>query len=597
MMEDENLQTEEFAEMQNQEHENVQTIDYYTYSLQDLISAMESFCTKDLVEKERKEIEKIRSIYYSKLKSETETARKEYLAEHESLEGFAFQSHEQEFKEVYGRVKELRNQIAEEHQKEQAKNLQKRLEIIEKIESLTNNAESMGKVFSDFKALQEEWKTIGEVAPSEDKTIWEKYHLVVGRFYEYAKIDRELRDLDQKKNYEAKVALCEKAEELTKATQIVKAFAELQVLHEEWKKIGPVKEDLKDALWERFKSATTTINKAHQDYFESLRKQETENLIKKTALCEQIEAIVANLDAKTIKQWNTITESVLDIQKQWKTIGYAPQKQNNAIYERFSKACNEFFTAKKSFLGEIHDVENENKKLKLALCEKAEEMQSRTDWKDAANAFVQIQKEWKTIGNVSMKDSQKLWIRFQNACNAFYEAKKAFEGQKEQELQNNVVLKEAVISKVAEISTDDKETALKSIAQLQEEWTKIAVPSSAKADLQKRFSAAINELLEKLQIEKSASDDMAYKIKISSMLLESNGEEKVAQEVKQLKKRIASAQSELAALENNIGFFNMSKGASTLISSVEKNIDKTKKDIASLEQKLHTIKNIMSSRK
>jgi len=591
-MEGVDMQNEEL-EMQNSVAESNQEADFYAYGLQELIAAMESFCTKNLVEVHRKDIEKIRSLYYSKLKSETDAARKLYVAENGSLDGFVFESHEAEFKNVYGRVKDLRAQIAEARQKEQTENLQKRNEIIQKIELLTQSPESMNKTFAEFRALQEAWKNVGNVAATEEKSVWEKYHLQVAKFYDYVKIDRELRDLDLKKNYEAKALLCEKAEALTNAKQVVKAFADLQVLHEEWRKIGPVKEELKDALWERFKAATTTINKAHQDYFENLKKQEVENLEKKTALCEKIEALVASLDAKTVKQWNAATDDVLDAQKQWKSLGFAPQKQNTAIYERFSKACNEFFAVKKAFFSEVRDVENENKARKIALCEKAEAMQTRTDWKDAASEYVRLQKEWKTIGQVAFKDSQKLWNRFQNACNAFYDAKKTYENQKEQALQDNIAVKEDLLTKIASIPAEPKADALKQLADLQEEWAKVQVPAQAKPGLQKRFAETTRALLEQLQIENTSADELSYKIKINSLLLEKDGNVKVDNEVKFLRKRLTAVQSELKALENNIGFFGKSSNASALIASVEKNIEKSKAEIAQIERKLAIIKSVV----
>ncbi len=591
-MEEVNMQNEEL-EVPNQNNGSVQDADFYACSLQELISAMESFCTKELVEVHRKDIEKIRSLYYSKLKSETDAARKLYVAEHETAEGFVFESHEAEFKEVYGRIKDLRAKIAEDKQKEQKENLKKRYEIIQKIELLTQSPESMNKTFADFRSLQEEWKNVGNVAIADEKTVWEKYHLEVAKFYDYVKIDRELRDLDLKKNYEAKVSLCEKAEALSQAKQVVKAFADLQILHEEWRKIGPVKEEFKDVLWERFKTATTIVNKAHQDYFENLKKQEAENLEKKTALCEKVEKLVASLDAKTVKQWTAATNEVLDSQKEWKTLGFAPQKQNTAIYERFSKACNEFFALKKSFFSDVRDVENENKARKIALCEKAESMRTRTDWKEASLEYVQLQKEWKTIGPVAFKDSQKLWNRFQQACNSFYDAKKAYESQKEQALNDNISIKEELLVKISEIPAEPKEAALKSLSVLQEEWAKIQVPAQAKADLQKRFAEATRDLLQKLQIENTSASDLSYKIKINSLLLEKDGSSKVDSEVKFLRKRLASAQSELKALENNIGFFGKSSNASALIASVEKNIEKSKSEIAQLENKLAIIKSVI----
>lgn len=570
--------------------------DYSNYSVSDLIAELETFCTKESVELHRKEIEEIRSLFYKKQKIEFDTLRQEYLATTGSTEGFTYESKEPQFKDIYGRIKELRSQIAKQREEQQKKNLAVKQEIIQKLATLTEQPESMNKTFADFRALQEEWKNSGEVSPSDDKSIWEQYHLQVAKFYNFVKIDRELRDLDQKKNYEAKVALCEAAEKLSSEKMIVKAFNELQALHEEWKKIGPVKEELKEDLWNRFKTATTVINKAHQDYFTAIKEQEKANLEKKTALCEKIENINKNLDL-TQKQWTVATNEMLEIQKEWKTIGFAGQKQSTPVYERYQAACDVFFGARKAFYGDVREVENANKQQKIALCEKAEAMNSRTDWKEATNDFIQLQKDWKKIGATAFRDSQKLWTRFQDACNAFFNAKTDFENQQTKALEDNIPIKEAIIEKVKTISTDVAEDALKMVASIQQEWTKIQVPSSAKADLQNRFSAAIADVMKKLKMDKNDADDLAFRIKMSALKLEKNGEEKLIAEAKHIKNKLASIQNELKTLDNNISFFSKSKGAEKLIASVEKNIEKGKKEIAQLEQKLKTISAILKDNK
>lgn len=583
------------ADPESQELENggIQSVDYHSYSLEELIKAMDAFCTKDLVESHRKEIEEIRSLFYKKQKQEFDEARRAYMSEHGTLDGFSYESKENELKDVYGRVKELRSVIVAQREKEQKKNLEAKQRIIERIEQLTQAPESMNKTFAEFRALQEEWKNTGEAPAQEEKTIWEKYHLQVAKFYDYVKIDRELRDLDQKKNYEAKVALCEAAEKLVGAKQIIPAFNELQALHDEWKKIGPVKEEFKEQLWERFKTATTAVNKAHQDYFVQRKQQETENFEKKSALCEKIESINANLESLTLKQWNSLTTKIQEIQKEWKTIGFAPQKQNNQIYERYTAACDVFFSARKTFMNEVHGVENDNKKQKIALCEKAEAMQTRTDWKDATNDFIELQKAWKQIGSSGFKDSQKLWNRFSGACNAFFEAKKAYEAGQEAVLNENISLKEALIAKVSDISTDVKEDALKAITAVQDEWSKIQVPSASKADLQKRFNDAVSQLMGKMNVEKGSFSDMAFNIKMSSLMAEKNGREKVMLEAKRIKNKLSSVKTEILSLENNIGFFSKSSDASRLIASVEKNIQKSKDEVVQLEKKLKIINKIL----
>lgn len=586
----ENTQNQE--QLSSQESVPVEIQDYSNLSSAELVSEMEKFCTSELVESCRKDIEKIHSLFYIKQKNEFLEARKQYVAEHDSAEGFVFESNEQAFKEVYGRIKELRLRIAEQKKVVLEKNLLVKNQIIDRLAKLIEMPESMTKTFAEFRTLQEEWKNSGEVDPKEEKAIWEKYHLQVAKFYDYVKIDRELRDLDQKKNYEAKTLLCEKAEALKDAKQVVKAFADLQVLHKEWREIGPVKEEFKEQLWERFKAATSVINKAHQDYFANIKKQEEENLQKKTALCEKMDEIITELDL-TQKQWNAKTNQVLEIQKEWKTIGYAPQKQNTLIYERFSKACDVFFTARKSFFGDVREVENANKKRKVELCEKAESMQSRTDWKEASKAFVNLQKEWKTIGSTSFKDSQKLWTRFSTACNAFFDSRKAFEAQQNQKLADNIVEKEKIITEIAEFSSDVKDDVLNFLSEIQTKWSEILVPFEARASLQKKYSEAITTLLQKAKIEKEQAENLDFTSQMTALFLENGGEEKLLNEAKRLKKKLSAAVNEVNSIENNLGFFSKSSDATKLIASVEKNVAKGKKEIERLEQKLQIINSIL----
>ncbi len=594
-MEQEELQENSEQVVQNETVvENVR--DYSNYSVSDLIAELEMFCKKESVELHRKEIEEIRTLFYKKQKIEFDSLRQEYVETNGSTEGFVYESKEPQFKEIYDRIRELRAQIAKQREEQQKKNLAVKQEIIQKLATLTEQPESMNKTFADFRALQEEWKNSGEVSPMDDKTVWEQYHLQVAKFYAFVKIDKELRDLDQKKNYEAKVALCEAAEKLSSEKMIVKAFNELQALHEEWKKVGPVKEELKEDLWNRFKTATTVINKAHQDYFTAIKEQEKLNLEKKNALCEKIEHINTNLEL-TQKQWTATTNEVLEIQKEWKTIGYAGQKQSTQVYERFQTACDVFFNARKAFLGDVREVENANKQQKIALCEKAEAMNTRTDWKDATNDFIQLQKDWKKIGPTAFRDSQKLWTRFQEACNAFFNAKADAEIQQNKILEDNVSVKEAIIEKVKTISTDVAEDALKTLASIQQEWSKIQVPNSFKSDLQNRFSLAIADVMKKLKMDKTDADDLSFRIKMSALKLEKNGEEKLIAEAKRIKNKLSSVQNELKTLDNNISFFSKSKGAEKLIASVESNIEKGKKEIVQLEQKLRTISSILKENK
>lgn len=567
------------------------TSSYNHCSLAELITELEKFCTKELVELRRREIEEIRSLFYKKQKAEYASARKNYIQEHGSAEDFVFDSKENEFKDVYTRIKTIRAELHEEKIAIQAQNLKIKKQIIEKLEKLTQTEESLNKTFDEFHALQEEWKKSGPVAPSEDKAIWDAYHFQVGKFYDYVHINKELRDLDLKKNYEQKEALCEAAEKLGEQQLVIKAYGELQNLHEQWREIGPVKEEFKDVLWERFKAASTKINVAYQNYFIARKEQEKSNLEKKTTLCEHVEALNEDLNL-TLKQWNAATKKVQEWQKEWRTIGYAPQKDNTKIYERFTSALNTFYAARKTFFNGVHDVEAANRKLKEALCDKAEAMQSRTDWRDATQDFVTIQKEWKKIGPTSYKTSMQLWTRFSNACNAFFAAKSEYERQQNKTLEGNVPRKEELIEKIAALSSETKEDALASIASIQKEWSALQVPQSAKADLQKRFSSAVQKIVNAFHIE-GDSNNLAYKIAMEALATEEDGQQKLLSEMKRLKGRYSALTHEIQSLENNIGFIANSTSATKFINTVEKNIEKGRIEILQLEQKIKIITSIL----
>lgn len=577
--------------------ENQQEIEempnYFEYSLQELVTALEALCIKETIESNRAKIEEIRVVFYKKLKAEIEAKKAEFVKSGEAIEDFSYNSAEEnEFKTLYTKIKNFRAQRIEEENLVRENNLQKRLAIIEELKELVNKEESMQKTFDDFKKLQERWKEIGQIPQSETKNVWEKYHHQVGIFYDYVKINKELRDLDLKKNLEAKIELCEKAEALLLEQKVVDAFKKLQKLHDLWREIGPVAEDKKADVWQRFKNATTIINKAHQDYFSEIKQQESENYEQKLALCEKLEELIAQ-PKNNLKEWNAISQEITEIQKQWKTIGFALQKYNAQIYERYCNACNSFFEAKRNIFASLREVEDENKQKKIDLCIQAEALKQRTDWKQAADEFVALQKAWKEIGNTTYKDNTKLWSRFRAACDEFFNARQAHFKEKDEEQVANYNRKQEILQQI--INFEQKETAEETLAALnalQKEWLEVGlVPIKKKDKLNKDYNEAVQQKLQSLKLPIEQKQKFALKSTIQSIKQQPKSGKILDTEAGKLRTKISALQAEIAQMETNIEFFakSKSKNADALREEVNGKITKHKAEIDSLKQQLRMI--------
>lgn len=597
------LQVEQLPVSQDTEakesiEESQETHETHTYifdlSLQQLVEELQKYNAKDVVSENRTLIEVIRAEFYKKLKQDFEKNRNVFIAEGGDVKDFLYNnSLEQEFKDTYASIKEYRAAIAKQLDTEKQNNLQKRLAIIDELKDLVKNQESIGKTFNEFKNLQDRWRAVGAVPQGEIKEVWEKYHHQVGIFYDYVKINKELRDLDLKKNAEAKIQLCEKAESLLLETQIVKAFAQLQKLHDLWREIGPVADDKKDELWNRFKEATSKINKAHQDYFAKLKEQESTNFEIKTSLCEKVEELFTR-EITTLKQWNEATEEVTSIQKLWKTIGFAPQKYNTTVYERFCKACDDFFVRKREFFHGIKEEEDVNKQKRIDVCVQAEQMKLRTDWKQATDDFLHLQQVWKEIGPVSQKESAKLWNRFRTACDEFFNARQQFYKQKESEQYTNLDLKLALIQKIKDVKQGEnpKET-LQTLQALQKEWTEIGfVPAKKKDVLQKEYKDAVQKQFDSIQLPTEQKQKALLQVKVQTMLTDSKGGDMIRAEIVKLQNRIRIIESENSVLENNIGFFSKSKNSDKIIEDFDKKIAKGKEEIDSIKQQIRVINSV-----
>ncbi|SEH05395.1 Uncharacterised protein [Candidatus Venteria ishoeyi] len=505
---------------------------------------------------------------------------------------FVFQpdENEEKLKIQLNEYKKLKAEFNRGIELEKEANLKKKYEIIDEIKELINGQESINKTFNDFRDLQRKWRETGLVPQSEVKNLWENYHHNIEQFYDYVKINRELRDLDLKKNLENKIKLCETAEELMIEPSVVKAFKLLQKLHEQWREIGPVPEENREDVWERFKSATTNINKTHQEYFENLKQEQTNNLNAKLALCEKAEEI-ANQENNKHKDWENQSDELIEVQKLWKTIGFATKKENNKIFERFRAACDLFFSKKRDFYYEHREAQNNNLQLKTELCMQAEAIKDSTDWKKTSNELIRLQKDWKEIGPVPRKQSDIIWKRFRATCNEFFERKSNYFANIDQEFDGNLKAKEELIERVKNfVQAESVEENINRLKAFQNEWTEIGhVPFKLKDKIQKDFRDAINNQFDKLKIDSEKRSVLVYKQRLEGISQGDRPERLYRVEKDRILETIRHMESDIVLLENNIGFFAKTKNAEALIKDVNSKIEKAKIRIKTEKQKLDLI--------
>ena len=421
---------------------------------------------------DKDEVDYLKTVFYKMHIAERDARYKEYLDGGGTPEAYQIMPDEEEeaFKAEMGIVKERRAKLFREQEEEKERNLQRKLEIIEKIKQMVTSPEDAGKSYPEFKALQQEWKEIKSVPATKANELWRNYQLYVEQFYDMFKLNIEAREYDFKKNLELKTKLCEAAEKLASEEDVISAFHQLQKLHQEYRETGPVAKELREEVWTRFKAASTVVNKRHQQHFDELRSKEEDNLVRKTALCEKVEAIAAE-ENKGSGDWERHTQQIMDIQAEWKTIGFAPQKMNVKIFERFRAACDDFFGRKAQYFRELKDTFKLNIERKRALVEKARSMMDSTDWKSTSDKFIALQKEWKTIGMVPKKQGDQLWEDFLAACNHFFEARNvATSGQRNEEQQNLERKREIIAQLKALADTEDVDEAQKTLQQLAEDY-------------------------------------------------------------------------------------------------------------------------------
>ena len=537
------------------------------------------------------EIDGLKQSFYKLHNAEQDAARKLFIENGGAAENFVPQTDcvEEEFKNIMSVIKEKRSALTAELEKQKEMNLQVKLSIIEELKELVESPDDANKSYTEFKKLQQQWNEVKLVPQAKVNELWKNYQLYVEKFYDLLKLNNEFREYDFKKNLEIKTHLCEAAEKLADEADVVSAFHQLQKLHQEFRDTGPVAKELRDEIWARFKAASTTVNRRHQQHFEALKEVEQHNLDQKTVICEIIEAIDYK-ELTNFASWESKTQEVIALQNKWKTIGFAPQKMNVKIFERFRKACDEFFRKKGDFFKSLKEGMNENLEKKRALCEKAEALKDSTDWKATADELTKLQKEWKTIGPVAKKYSDAVWKRFISACDYFFEQKnKATSSQRSVE-QENLEQKKAIIEKLNAIDDQmDTEEATQLVRDLMKEWNGIGhVPFKEKDRIYKQYHSQVDKLFERFNISASNKKLSNFKSTISS--IQEGSPQALYREREKLVRAFDNMKNELQTYENNLGFLTTSsKKGNSLLTEINRKVEKLKADIELVKEKIKVV--------
>ena len=558
-----------------------------------IVDKLTSLIELPINESVKNEVDSLKHDFYKLRKPEIESAKQAFIAEGGKEEDFQVEIDEieEKLKTLLQAFKEKKASLTAEEDKKKEDNLAAKLAIIEKIKALIESQDDFYKLYNEFKKLQQEWKEIKQVPQTKANELWKEYQLYSEKFYDLVRINNEMRDYDFKKNLELKETLCEAVERLENESDVISAFHQLQKFHQEWREIGPVAKEFRDSIWERFKKASTVINKLHQDHFESLKKLEERNLEEKTAICEEMEAIDYST-FNNFKDWDEKNKRVLELQEKWKTIGFAPKKNNVKIFERFRAACDGFFQQKSEFYKGIKESMDENLKKKEALCEKAETLKDSQEWKETSDKMIALQKEWKTIGTVSRKYSDAVWKRFITACDYFFEQKNThFSSQKTEETEN-LNKKKAVIEKINAINESlPGAEAIVIIRELINEWNSIGfVPFKEKDKIYKEYRAAVDKHFERLKIDESEKRLQSFRTNLNDIKSDGRSKGKILNEREKLMRTYERLKNDIQTYENNIGFLSVSsKGGGGLVKEMTRKIDSLKEELNLIEKKIQVI--------
>lgn len=535
---------------------------------------------------ERTELETLKQTFYKLRIAEVEAAKKEFEENGGNPEEFVPEKdpYEERFKEIMSAIKEKRSALKAEEEQEKQDNLKKKQAIIERMKELAENPDEANKAYNEFKQLQADWKEIKNIPAANINELWKSYQLYSEKFYDLIKLNNEFREYDFKKNLDLKLHLCEAAEKLAEEEDVISAFHQLQKLHQEYRETGPVAKEQREEVWNRFKAASSVVNRRHQQHFEEIKEKEQRNLDEKTVICEIVEAMEYD-KMTTFQHWHDKTEEILALQAKWKTIGYAPQKLNTKIFERFRAACDEFFKKKTEYFKTLKSGMNENLEKKRALCEQAEALKDSTDWKATSEILSKLQKDWKKIGPVSKKYSEPIWKRFVSACDYFFDQKaKATSSQKSVE-HANLEKKKTIIAQLEEINKDEVPASETSIRNLMKEWNSIGhVPFKDKDKIYKQYRSVVDELFDKLNLSASEKKLNSFKTSISGK------ENNLYREREKLVRAYDNMKAEIKTYENNLGFLtSASKKGNNLVSEMNRKVEKLKADLELISKKIAVI--------
>lgn len=538
----------------------------------------------------KEEVDYLKTVFYKLHIAERDVQQREYLEAGGNPDTYSVlpDDDEEAFKAEMIIIKERRAKLFQEKEAEKAENLKRKLEIIEKIKAMAISPDEANKSYLQFKELQQEWKEIKAVPAEKANELWRNYQLYVEQFYDLLKLNSEAREYDFKKNLERKTKLCEAAEKLADESDVISAFHQLQELHQQYREIGPVSKDLREEIWARFKAASTVINKRHQQHFEQLRAKENENLTKKTLLCEQVETLVQQ-ECKTAADWEKLTKEIIAVQAEWKTIGFAPQKMNVKIFERFRSTCDDFFSRKATFFKELKTQYAENAEKKKTLVEKARALQDSTEWKSTSDKLIALQKEWKTIGMVPRKLGDQLWNDFLNACNHFFEARNSANAGTRNEEKDNLGKKRDIIAQLKTLAEEKADNIQEKVQSLVDEYNQVGhVPYKEKDKLYKEYHDILDKLYKELNISIARKRLDNFKNNLKNVA--KRGEDALDNERGRLMRRYEQVKQEVQTYENNLGFLNASsKKGNSLIDEMNRKVQKLKDDMSLLREKIKAI--------
>lgn len=594
------LQSENEAIIANTEQAETtvepQLPDYQSLTKEEIISKLQELSKHEHVPS-RAEVEALKHAFYKLKSTENENLKNLFIADGGEEDAFAapLDPIEEEFKGLLNLIKEKRAIALAEDEKEKETNLEKKYQIIDALKNLTESTDDFNKLYKEFKDLQAKWTEIKQVPAAKVNELWKSYQTYSEKFYDLIKINNEFRDYDFKKNLDLKTSICEAAEKLQNESDVVSAFHQLQNFHQQWREIGPVAKELRDQIWERFKAASTEINKRHQSHFELLKGQEENNLAEKTAICETLKAIDYS-GLNSFKAWDDKSKGIIELQAKWKTIGFVPRKFNNQIFEEYRGLCDTFFEKKAEFFKHQKDEMEANLEKKRELCERAESLKDSTDWKKTADELITIQKTWKTIGPVPRKYSDAIWKQFVSACDYFFDQKnKNSSSQKEEELAN-LDAKKAIIEKINNLEQVGSSDEMTTLREYMNEWHEVGfVPFKEKDKIYKEYQAALDVQFDRLKMDKSERRFQSFKSNLDDISKSEKPKGRLYKEREKLMYQFNKVKSDLQTYENNMGFLSISKGAGGLLKDMEHKIQDLKNELDLIVQKIETIDNSLNN--